>query len=46
MSRQQQQLLAEIEADIARLWQRVEAEMSRKYAEEAAADALTEQLPF
>ena len=46
MSRQQQQLLAEIEADIQRLWERVERELDRKYAEEAQADFLTEQLPF
>ena len=46
MSRQQQQLLAEIEADIQRLWERVENEMASKYAEEQQADFLTEQLPF
>ena len=46
MSRQQQQLLAEIEADIKRLWERIERELDRKYAEEQQADFLTEQLPF
>lgn len=46
MSRQQQQLLAEIEADIKRLWERVERELDRKYAEEQQADFFTEQLPF
>lgn len=46
MSRQQQQLLAEIEADIKKLWERVERELERKYAEEQQADFLTEQLPF
>lgn len=46
MSRQQQQLLAEIEDDIKRLWDRVERELDRKYAEEQQADFLTEQLPF
>ena len=46
MSRQQQQLLAEIEDDIKRLWERVERDMARKYAEEQQADHKTEQLPF
>lgn len=46
MSRQQQRLLAELEDDIKRLWERVENEMARKYAEEQQADFLTEQLPF